>query len=91
MVVIFSILLIVSLTQGWTGGVHSYFGMTKDPQPGSGKYGPHTFCSGYACTAFISLQLLNAIDASLTQGWTGVVDAYFWMTKDPQPGTGTCI
>ena len=57
MAVIFSILLIVSLTQGLTGGVHSYFGMTKDPQPGSGKYGPHTFCSGYASTAVISLYI----------------------------------
>ena len=38
----FSILLIVSLTQGWTGVVHSYSGMTKDPQPGSGNYDPHT-------------------------------------------------
>ena len=50
MAVIFSILPIVSLTQGLTGGVHSYFGVTKDPQPGSGKYGPHTFCSGHAYT-----------------------------------------
>ena len=55
MAVNFSILLIVSLTQDLTGGVHSYFGMTKDPQPGSGKYGPHIFCSGHACTAVISL------------------------------------
>ena len=55
MAVIFSILLIVSLTQGLTEGVHSYFGMTKVPQPGSGKYGLYTFCSGYACTAVISL------------------------------------
>ena len=52
MAVIFSIL---SLTQGLTGGVHSYFGMTKDPQPGSGKYGPHTFSSGHACMVVISL------------------------------------
>ena len=58
MAVIFSILLIVSLTQGLTGGVHSYFRMTKDLQPGSGKYGPHTFCSRHVCTAVISL-LLN--------------------------------
>ena len=55
MAVIFSILLIVSLIQGLIGGVHSYFGMTEDPQLGSGKYGPHTFCSGHACTAVISL------------------------------------
>ena len=85
MAVIFSILLIVSLTQGLIGGVHSYFGMTKDPQPGSGKYGLHTYRSGYACTAVISLFLLNV---SLTHGWA-VVDAYIWMTKDPQPGTGS--
>ena len=45
----------VSLTQGWTGVVDAYFWMTKDPQPGTGKYGPHTFCGEYACTAFISL------------------------------------
>ena len=81
----FSLLLLnASFTQGWTGGVHSYF---EDPQPGSGKCGPHTSCSGHACTAFISLKLLNAIDALLTHGWTGVVDAYFRMTKDPQPGS----
>ena len=55
MAVIFFILLIVSLTQDWTRGVHSYFGMTKDPQPGSGKYGAHTFCSRHACMALISL------------------------------------
>ena len=55
MAVIFSILLIASLNQGLTGGVHSYFGMTNDPQPGSGKYGLHTFCSWHACTAVISL------------------------------------
>ena len=64
------------------------FRMTKDPQLGSGKYGPHTFFSGHACTVFFALLLLNAIDASLTQGWTGGVDAYFRMTKDPQPGGG---
>ena len=28
--------------------------------------------------------LPNAIDVSLTQGGTEVIDAYFWMTKDPQ-------
>ena len=55
MAVIFSTSPDCSLTQGWTGGVHSNFEMTKDPQPGSGKYGPHTFCSGHACTAVISL------------------------------------
>ena len=33
--------------------------------------------------------LLNAIDVSLAQGWTGVEDVYFWMTKDPQQGTDT--
>ena len=55
MAVIFSIFLIVSLTQGLTGGVHSYFGVTKDPQLESGKYGPHTFYNGHACTAVISL------------------------------------
>ena len=49
------LLPIVSLTQDWIGGVHLNFGMTKDPQPGSGKYDPHTFCSGHACTAVISL------------------------------------
>ena len=37
-----------SLTHGWTGGVYSYFAMTYDSHPGSGKYGPHTFCSGHA-------------------------------------------
>ena len=37
----FSILLIVSLTQCWTGGVHSYFEMTKDPQPGTGMVHTH--------------------------------------------------
>ena len=35
------------------------------------------------------LFLLNSINASIAQGWTGVLDAYFWMTEDPQPGTGT--
>ena len=71
----FLLLPIVSLTQGWIGGVHLNFGMTKDPQPGSGKYDPHTFCSGHACTAVI-------INVSLTQDWTG---AFLCMTKDPQP------
>ena len=46
--------LFSSLTQDWTGGVHSYFEMTKDPQPATDKYGPHTFCSGHVCTAVIS-------------------------------------
>ena len=50
MAVIFSTSPDCSLAQGWTGGVHSNFEMTKDPQPGSGKCGPHTFCSGHACT-----------------------------------------
>ena len=40
-----------SHTQSWTGGVDTYFLMTKDPQPGTGKCGPHTFCSGHVCTA----------------------------------------
>ena len=39
--------------------------------------------------SFLLSTLLNAIDISLTKGWTGVVDAYFWMTKDPQLGTGS--
>ena len=39
--VIFSISPDCSLTQGWTGGVHSNFEMIKDLPPGSGKYGPH--------------------------------------------------
>ena len=38
----------VSLTQVWTWGVDAYLKMTKDPQPGSGKYGPHTFFSGHS-------------------------------------------
>ena len=61
--------------------------MTKDPLPGNGKYGLHTFCSGHACTAFISF-VLNAIDASLTHGWTGGVYSYFAMTYDSHPGSG---
>ena len=44
-----------SHTQSWTGGVDTYFLMTKDPQPGTGKCGPHTFCSGHVCKAVISL------------------------------------
>ena len=88
----FSLLLLnainASLTQGWTGGVHSYFWMTKDPRPGSGKYSPHTFFIGQACTAFFSLLLLNAIDASFTRGRARVVYACLEMTKDPQPGRG---
>ena len=55
MAVIFYILVILCLTQGWTGGVNSYFGMTKNPQPRSGKYGPQTFCNGHASTTVISL------------------------------------
>ena len=55
MAVIFSSSPDCSLSQGWTGSVHSNFEMTKDPQPGSGKYAPHTFCSGHAFTAVISL------------------------------------
>ena len=62
--------------------------MTKGPQPESGKYGPHTFFSGHACTAFFFLLLLNAIDASFTQGWTGGVHSCLGITKDPQPGSG---
>ena len=50
MAVIFSTSPDCSLAQGWTGGVHLNFEMTKDPQPWSGKHGPHTFCSGHACT-----------------------------------------
>ena len=50
--------------------VDTYFWMTKDPQPGSGKYGPHTCCSGHACTAFI---FLNAIVFLSLKGWTGGV------------------
>ena len=55
MAVIFSTSPDCSLAQGWTGGVHLNFEMTKDPQPGSGKYSPHTFCSGHAFRAVISL------------------------------------
>ena len=55
MTVIFSILLIVSPTQGLIGRIHMYTWMIEDPQPGSGKYGPHTFFSGHACTTVISL------------------------------------
>ena len=36
-------------------GVYLNFEMIKDPQPWSGKYGPHTFCSGHTFTAVISL------------------------------------
>ena len=63
MAVIFSASPDCSLTQGWTGGVHSNFEMTKDPQPGSGKYGPHTFCSGYACTCtYVRLSFLSSTE-----------------------------
>ena len=51
------------LTRGWTGGVHTCFGTTKDPQPGIDKCNRHTFCSGLTCVAVISL---NTVDVSLT-------------------------
>ena len=43
--------------------------------------GMHVHVHVYGCHFSI---LPNAIDVSLTQGRTEVIDAYSWMTKDPQ-------
>ena len=67
-------------------GVHLYFRMTKDPQPGSGKYDPRTFCSGHASMAVISLSTKCFFYSRLDRVYRRIP---FWMTKDPQPGTGT--
>ena len=45
--------------------------------------GMHVHVHIYMYGCHFSL-LPNAIDVSLTQDSTEIIDAYFWMTKDPQ-------
>ena len=62
----------VSLTQGWTGSICTYCRAPKDPQPSTGRYDWHTFCSGLTCAADISLIYWTLTMFFSLEVWLGV-------------------